>query len=204
MPMILGALHMLRKERIFTLRQWREFKRRDVVIPLARAQINNAVSQVLRGKRREAEEMARRERQELGIDVSTRIKYAVFEGRFRVDEMKLNDFFAMELDGRGRCEHQSECLTGGVFKDPENYICDAGVLGEIQATYHYKRMERAVRDEMDMEEGVSRLYKNGVDNLLRWLVAAAEVKASVHGVTKMFLDAAAEESRNPTKSNAAI
>ncbi|RNC52268.1 retrotransposon hot spot (RHS) protein [Trypanosoma cruzi] len=164
--MILGVLHMLRKERIFTLRQWREFKRRDAVIPLARAQINNAFSQVLRGKRREAEEMARRERQEPGIDVSTRIKYAVFEGRFRVDEMKLNDFFAMELDGRGRCEHQSECLAGGVFKDPENYIGDAGVLGEIQTTYRYKRMERAVRDEMDMEEGVDKLYDNGVDNLM--------------------------------------
>ncbi|RNC57285.1 retrotransposon hot spot (RHS) protein [Trypanosoma cruzi] len=63
-------------------------------------------------------------------------------------------------------------------------------------------MEGAVRDEMDMEEDLSRPYKNGVYNLLRCLVAAAEVKASVHGVTKRFLDAAAEEARNPTTMSA--
>ncbi|RNC42695.1 retrotransposon hot spot (RHS) protein, partial [Trypanosoma cruzi] len=36
----------------------------------------------------------------------------------------------------------------------------------------------------------------------RWLVAAAEVKASVHEITKRFLDAAAEEARSPKKSSA--
>ncbi|RNC51049.1 retrotransposon hot spot (RHS) protein, partial [Trypanosoma cruzi] len=61
----------------------------------------------------------------------------------------------------------------------------------------------AVRDEMDMEEDVHKLYKNGVDNLLKCLVAA-EVKASVHEINKRFLDAAAEEARNPTTSSSPI
>ncbi|RNC55090.1 putative retrotransposon hot spot (RHS) protein, partial [Trypanosoma cruzi] len=87
-------------------------------------------------------------------------------------------------------------------KNPKKYICDAGVLNEIQASDRYKRMERAVREEMDMEEDVRRLYEKGVDNLLKWLVATAEVKANVHGITKRFLDAALEEARNPKKSSA--
>ncbi|RNF06767.1 putative retrotransposon hot spot (RHS) protein [Trypanosoma cruzi] len=51
-------------------------------------------------------------------------------------------------------------------------------------------MEGAVRDEMDMEEDVRRLYEKGVDNLLKWSLAAEEVKANVHNLTKHFLDAA--------------
>ncbi|RNC51434.1 retrotransposon hot spot (RHS) protein [Trypanosoma cruzi] len=43
-----------------------------------------------------------------------------------------------------------------------------------------------------------------MDNLLRWLVAAAEVTASVYETNKRFLDAAAEETRNPKKSSASI
>ncbi|EKF98842.1 retrotransposon hot spot (RHS) protein, putative, partial [Trypanosoma cruzi] len=42
----------------------------------------------------------------------------------------------------------------------------------------------------------------GVDNLLKWSLAAAEVKANVHNLTKRFLDAAAEEARSPKKSSA--
>ncbi|RNC61336.1 putative retrotransposon hot spot (RHS) protein [Trypanosoma cruzi] len=202
MPMILGALHMLRKERIVTLRQWRELKKKDTVIPLAMAQIITAHSYLLREERQEEEEGARRERQELGIDVSTRIKYAVFKGRVRVDKMKLNDFLTMELDGRGVVYNNRDVLLEEFFKDPKKYICDAGVLNEIQASDRYVRMERAVRDEMDMEGDVNRLYKNGVDNLLKCLVAIAEVKASFHEVTKRFLDAAAEEARSPTTTSA--
>ncbi|RNC54449.1 retrotransposon hot spot (RHS) protein, partial [Trypanosoma cruzi] len=99
--MLLEALHNLNREYIITLRQWRDFKRKDTVIPLARAQINTAYSQALREERRKEEERERRERQELGIDVSTGINYAVFKGRVCVDEMKLNDFLTMELDGKG-------------------------------------------------------------------------------------------------------
>ncbi|PWU95302.1 putative retrotransposon hot spot (RHS) protein [Trypanosoma cruzi] len=108
----------------------------------------------------------------------------------------------MELDGRGALDANRDVLLKEFFKDPEKYICDAGVLNEIQALDRYKRMERAVRDEMDMEEDADNLHKKGVDKLLKWLVAAAEVKASVHGATKRFLDAAAEEARNPKKSSA--
>ncbi|EKF98109.1 retrotransposon hot spot (RHS) protein, putative [Trypanosoma cruzi] len=198
--MLLEALNKLKY--IVTLRHWSYFEKKDTVIPLARAQINKAYSYVLREERRKAEERERRERQELGIDVSTRIKYAVFKGRVRVDKMKLNDFLTMELDGRGALDANRDVLLEAFFKDPTKYICDAGVLGEIQASDLYVRMERAVREEMDMEEDVNRLYDNGVDNLLKWLVASAEVKANVREITKRFLDAAAEEARNPKKSSA--
>ncbi|EAN83472.1 retrotransposon hot spot (RHS) protein [Trypanosoma cruzi] len=87
--------------------------------------------------------------------------------------MKLNDFLTMELGGRGVVDTNRSVLLEELLKDPTKYIHDAGVLGKIQTSNHYKRMERAVRDEMDMEEDVSRLYKNGVDNLLRCLVATA-------------------------------
>ncbi|RNC36455.1 retrotransposon hot spot protein (RHS) [Trypanosoma cruzi] len=63
-------------------------------------------------------------------------------------------------------------------------------------------MERAARDEMDMEEDVHKLCEHCMENLLRWLVAAAGVKAGVHCITNEFLDAAAEEARNPAKSSA--
>ncbi|PWU93553.1 putative retrotransposon hot spot protein (RHS) [Trypanosoma cruzi] len=74
----------------------------------------------------------------------------------------------------------------------------------MQASDRYNTMERAVRDEMDMEEDVSKLYEHCMDNLLRWLVATAEVKASVHEITKRLLDAAAEEAGNPTTTSAPI
>ncbi|PWU85148.1 putative retrotransposon hot spot protein (RHS,) [Trypanosoma cruzi] len=108
----------------------------------------------------------------------------------------------MELDGRGALDANRDVLLEEFFKDPKKYICDAGVLDEIQASDRYVRMERTVRDEMDMEEDADKLYDNGVDKLLKWLVATAEVKASVHGDTKRFLDAAAEEARKPKKSSA--
>ncbi|KAF8278490.1 putative retrotransposon hot spot (RHS) protein [Trypanosoma cruzi] len=171
--MLLEASNKLSDEGLLTLRHWSNFERKDTVTPLARAQISTACSQVLRDERWKAEERERRERQELGIDVFTRLKYAVFKGRVRVDKMKLNDFLAMELDGRGALRANRDVLLEEFFKNPKKYICDAGVLDEMQASDRYKRMERAVRDEMDMEEDVNRLYKNGVDNLLKWLVAAA-------------------------------
>ncbi|PWU97174.1 putative retrotransposon hot spot protein (RHS) [Trypanosoma cruzi] len=200
--MLLGVSNKLTGERLFTLRHWRDFKKKDTVIPLARAQINKAYSQILRVERWEAEEKARRERQELVFTIHTRTDDAVFKGRARVNKMKLNDFLTMELDGRGAMDANRDVLLEEFFKDSKKYIEDAGVLGEIQASDRYKRMERAVQDEMDMEEDLLRLYEKDIYNLLRWLVASAEVKASVHGTTKQFLDAAAEEARNPKKSSA--
>ncbi|PWU83911.1 putative retrotransposon hot spot protein (RHS,) [Trypanosoma cruzi] len=143
--MLLEASNKLKKEYIVTLRHWSNFERKDTVTPLARAQINTACSQVLREARRVEEEKASRERQELGINVSTGIKYAVFKGRVRVDKMELNDFLTMELDGRGALDANRDVLLEEFFKDPKKYICDAGVLGEIQASDRYKRMERAAK-----------------------------------------------------------
>ncbi|PBJ77187.1 retrotransposon hot spot protein (RHS) [Trypanosoma cruzi cruzi] len=199
---LLGASNKLSDERLLTLRHWRDFKKKDTVIPLARAQINKAYSHILRVERWKAEEKARRERQELLFTIHSRTDDAVLKGRLRVKEMKLNDFLTMELDGRGALDANRDVLLEEFFKDPNKYICDAGVLGEIQASDRYKRMERTVRDEMDMEEDVFRLYDKGMYDLLKWLVATAEVKASVRGATKRFLDAAAEEARNPKKPSA--
>ncbi|EKF29819.1 retrotransposon hot spot (RHS) protein, putative [Trypanosoma cruzi marinkellei] len=192
------------KNKGFILKKWRDFQVKGMVNAFARAQINATLSQVLREERRKAEEREMRERQELGIDVSTTIKDALFKGRVCVNKMKLNDFLAMELDGRGVVDTNRDVILKAFVNESSKYICDAGVLREIQTTDVYLRMERAVWDEMDMEEDVRTLDGKGVYNLLGWLLAAAEVKASVHDVTKPFLDAAAEEARNPTKSSAPI
>ncbi|EKG05864.1 retrotransposon hot spot (RHS) protein, putative [Trypanosoma cruzi] len=118
--------------------------------------------------------------------------------------MRLNDFLTMELDGRGILRANWDVLLEEFFKDPTKYIRDAGVLREIQASDRYKRMERAVRDEMDMEEYVNRLYKNGVDNLLTWSEAAPEVKASARNNNKNSLDAAFMELMSSTTTSAPI
>ncbi|PWU93742.1 putative retrotransposon hot spot protein (RHS) [Trypanosoma cruzi] len=73
----------------------------------------------------------------------------------------------------------------------------------MQASDRYVMMERNARDEMDMAEDVHKICEHCMDNLLRWLVAAA-VTASVHEINKMFLDAAAEEARSPTTTSAPI
>ncbi|PWU98319.1 putative retrotransposon hot spot protein (RHS,) [Trypanosoma cruzi] len=71
--------------------------------------------------------------------------------------MRLSDFLTMELDGRDALDANRDVLPEGFLKDPKKYIRDKGVLKEIQASDRYKRMERAVRDEMDMEEYVNSL-----------------------------------------------
>ncbi|EAN86136.1 putative retrotransposon hot spot (RHS) protein [Trypanosoma cruzi] len=177
-------------------------KERDTITPLARGKPNGVLTQVLTEARREAEE--RRWAEEMKFTISTNIEDVLFKGRVRVNEMKLNDFLTRELGGRGIVDTNRDVLLEEFFKDPTKYIRDKGALKEIQASDRYKRMEGAVREEMDMEGDVHKLYKNGVDNLLNWLVATAEVKANVHVVTKRFLDAAAEEARNPTTSSAPI
>ncbi|RNC33360.1 retrotransposon hot spot (RHS) protein [Trypanosoma cruzi] len=118
--------------------------------------------------------------------------------------MRLNDFLTMELDGRGILRANWDVLLEEFFKDPRKYICDAGVLKEMQASDRYKRMERAVRDEMDMEEYVNRLYEKGVDTLLTWSEAAPEVKASARDNNKNSLDAAFMELMSSTTTSAPI
>ncbi|EKG00387.1 retrotransposon hot spot (RHS) protein, putative [Trypanosoma cruzi] len=152
---------------------------------------------------REAEERARREaeerreakertvrQQKVELTVTTTIKDVLFRGRVRVMDMQLNDFLTLELDGMGFSPANRNVLLKEFIKDSARYIRGALLLRDIKASDRYKRMERAVREEMDMEEDADKLYEKGVDNLLKWSLAAAEVKANVHNLTKRFLDAA--------------
>ncbi|RNC60861.1 retrotransposon hot spot (RHS) protein [Trypanosoma cruzi] len=83
------------------------------------------------------------------------------------------NFLRWNWTAEGVVATNRDVLLEELLKDFKKYICDAGVLCEIQASNHYKRMERAVRDELNMEEDLSRLYKNAVHDLLRCLVATA-------------------------------
>ncbi|PWV04637.1 putative retrotransposon hot spot protein (RHS) [Trypanosoma cruzi] len=134
--------------------------------------------------------------------ISTTIEDVLFKGRVRVKEKKLNDFLTRELDGRGVVDKNRSVLLKEFFKDPKKYIRVKGVLKEIQASDAYLRMERAVREEIIFEEDRSKLRDKGVNNLLGWSEATAEIKASVHEITRSFLDAALEEVRNPTTTGA--
>ncbi|EKG08249.1 retrotransposon hot spot (RHS) protein, putative, partial [Trypanosoma cruzi] len=140
-------------------------------------------------ERREARERARLQ-QKLELTVTTTIKDVLFRGRVRVMDMQLNDFLVMELDGMGFSPANRNVLLRDFFIYPTRYISVTFSLLKMLESDRYKRMERAVRDEMDMEEDVNKLYEKGVDNLLKWSLAAEEVKANVHNLTKRFLDAA--------------
>ncbi|RNC33146.1 putative retrotransposon hot spot (RHS) protein, partial [Trypanosoma cruzi] len=190
----LEAIYKLHCEGVFSLWQWNIHERKDTATPFARGKLNAAISQVLNEERREteerrwAEERARR-RQKVELTVATTIKDVLFRGRVRVMDMQLNDFLVMELDGMGVTPANRNVLLKDFIKDSTRYIRGTFLLRDIKACDRYKRMERAVRDEMDMEEDVRRLCEKGVDNLLRWSLAAEEVKRSVHEATKQFLDA---------------
>ncbi|PWU92300.1 putative retrotransposon hot spot (RHS) protein [Trypanosoma cruzi] len=206
------AVRRLHHEGVFFLEQWRDYEGKDTLTRHVCGKLNGVLTQVLTEERREAEEKARREEQErarldqqrINLNLSLSIKDAIFQGRARVHKMKLNDFLMRELDGRGVVDTNQSVLLKGFFKDPARYFRDAGVLGELQATEAYARIESAVREEMDMEKDLRKLYKNGVSNLFGWLVASAEIRASVRDITKRFLDAALEEAKKPTTTIAPI
>ncbi|EAN86737.1 putative retrotransposon hot spot (RHS) protein [Trypanosoma cruzi] len=193
----LEAINKLHHEDVDSLEQWRDYERKDTVTPFAREKLNAALTQVLTEERREAEERARREEQVI-FNLFAKIEDLLFGGRVRVMDIKLNDFLTLEMEGRGILRSNRNVLLRDFISDPTRYIREAGVLKEIQASGAYARMEKTVREEMDLEEVVRKLYKNGVSNLLGWSLAAAEVKATVHNSNKHFLDAAAEEARNLT------
>ncbi|PWU97968.1 putative retrotransposon hot spot (RHS) protein [Trypanosoma cruzi] len=193
--MLLKTIYKLHCEGVFSLWQWNIYERKDMVTPFARTKLNAALSQVLTRKRREAEE--RREakertvrQQKVELTVTTTIKGVLFRGRVRVMDMQLNDFLVMELDGMGVMPANQNVLLEEFIKDSARYIRGALLLRDIKASDRYKKMERAVREEMDMEEDIRRVCEKGVDNLLKWSLAAEEVKRSVHGINKHFLDAA--------------
>ncbi|KAF5215029.1 hypothetical protein ECC02_012321 [Trypanosoma cruzi] len=201
----LEAINKLDDEGVVFLEQWRDYKGKDTVTPHARGKLNGVLTQVQREEKREAEERLRRETeemqrraQEMKFTISTTIEDVLFKGRVRVKEKKLNDFLTMELDGRGIVDTNRGVLLKEFLKDPARYIHDEGVLREIKTTDAYLRMERAVKGEIIFENDQSKLYENGVSNLLGWSEAAPEVKANVHNFTKQTLDAALEEVRNPT------
>ncbi|PWU97404.1 putative retrotransposon hot spot (RHS) protein [Trypanosoma cruzi] len=190
----LVAIYKLHCEGVFFLEQWNIYERKDTATPFARGKLKAALYQVLNEERRETEERRRVEerkvrQQKVELTVATTIKDVLFRGRVRVIDIKLNDFLTMELDGRGIVATNRNVLLKEFFKEPARYIRDKGELDEIQATDAYARMERAVREEMEMEEDADDLCEKGVDNLLRWSLAAEEVKANVHNLTKRFLDA---------------
>ncbi|PWU99218.1 putative retrotransposon hot spot protein (RHS) [Trypanosoma cruzi] len=138
---LLGASNKLSDERLLTLRHWRDFKKKDTVIPLARAQINKAYSHILRVERWKAEEKARRERQELLFTIHSRIDDAVFKGRVRVDKMKLNDFLTMELDGRGALDANRDVLLEGFLRTPRSTL----KMREYWAKYRHRIVTRGWR-----------------------------------------------------------
>ncbi|PWV21192.1 putative retrotransposon hot spot protein (RHS) [Trypanosoma cruzi] len=72
----------------------------------------------------------------------------------------------------------------------------------MQASGHYLGMKRAVKGEVTFGEDIRGLCDRGFNNLPGWSLAAAGVKATVHNSSKHFLDAAAEEARNPTTTSA--
>ncbi|KAF5221933.1 putative retrotransposon hot spot protein (RHS) [Trypanosoma cruzi] len=176
-------------------------KERDTITPLARGKPNGVLTQVLAEARREAEERLRRT-QEMKFTISTNIEDVLFKGGVRVNGMKLNDFLTRELDGRGIVDTNRDVLLEEFFKDPTKYIRDKGALNEIQASGHYLSMKQAVKGEVIFDEDIRKLCDKGVNNPPGWSLAAAEVKATVHNSTKHFLEAAAEEARNPTTTSA--
>ncbi|EKG01775.1 retrotransposon hot spot (RHS) protein, putative [Trypanosoma cruzi] len=207
------AVRRLHDEGVVSLGQWKVFKRKNTVAPLAKGKLNAAFTEVLRKEkaRREEEGRARREEeerqrrlQEMKYTISTTIEDVLFKGRARVHKMKLNDFLMRELGGRGVADTNRSVLLEEFFKDPAMYIHDAEVLNEIKKTDAYLSIEGVVREEMDKGEDVRKLKQAGVFNLQKWSEATAQVKESVHEITKSFLDAALQEANKPTTTVVSI
>ncbi|PWU84168.1 putative retrotransposon hot spot (RHS) protein [Trypanosoma cruzi] len=189
-------VYKLNHEGVFFLHQWREYERKDTITPLARGKLNAALTQIQREEPKRAQEMK--------FTISTTVRDVLFRGRVRVNEMSLNDFLLLRFGGKGVADTNRSVLLKEFFNDPTSYIRDKGVLKEIQTTDAYARMEKAVREEMDLEEVVRKLSDKGVNNVLGWSRAAEEVKASVCENIKNSLDAALEELRKPTTTSAAM
>ncbi|EKF29676.1 retrotransposon hot spot (RHS) protein, putative, partial [Trypanosoma cruzi marinkellei] len=196
-------VYKLHHEGVVSLEEWRDYERKDTVTSFARRKINRVLTQVLSEERREAETRVEREKQ-VQLTVTTTIKDALFRGRVRITEIKLNDFLTMELYGKGILRANRNVILREFFEYPRKYIRNKGVLRKIQAAGRYVSMETAVKEERDLEEDVRRLHEIGVHTLLGWSKAAAAVKAGVQYFTKNSLDAAHEELRRQTTEAAII
>ncbi|PWV04143.1 putative retrotransposon hot spot protein (RHS) [Trypanosoma cruzi] len=191
----------LEGEGVFILEEWRDFGRKDKVTLLAREKLEKVLTQVLKEKMLEANGRAWQQR-ELEFTISTNIEDVLFNGSPRLMEIKLNDFLALELYGRGILRANRNVLLKDFFREPSKYIRDARVLGAIQASFGYVLMDIAVWNEMVFYEDIRKLHENGVHKLFEWSEAAADVKASVERITKQFLGAAVIESMSPMTKNA--
>ncbi|EKG02523.1 retrotransposon hot spot (RHS) protein, putative [Trypanosoma cruzi] len=185
-------------EGVLSLEQWRDYEGKDTITPLARGNLNSVLTQLLREESREAEERLIREEEESTLTAT--IRGVLFKGRVRVKDIKLNDFLTLRFGGKGIVATNWDVLLEEFFKDPARYIHDAGILNEIKTTVAYLRAERAVREEMDMEEAARRLHEKGAKNLIGWSRATEKVKAGVYDNTKKSLDAALEGARILTMS----
>ncbi|PWU93870.1 putative retrotransposon hot spot (RHS) protein [Trypanosoma cruzi] len=134
--------------------------------------------------------------------LDSRVEDVLLEATARSTNMKLNDFLWQNLGGRGVVDTNRSVLLKELLKDPTRYIRDAGVLNEIHASSHYKRIRNDLRNKMFFDEDVRKLEENGVNTLIGWLEAAAEVKEIVHGITKQFLNAFLEDVRNSMRMSA--
>ncbi|PWV14019.1 putative retrotransposon hot spot (RHS) protein [Trypanosoma cruzi] len=134
--------------------------------------------------------------------LDSRVEDVLLEATARSTNMKLNDFLWQNLGGRGVVDTNRSVLLREFLKDPTRYIRDAGVLNEIHASSHYKRIGNDPRNKVVFDEDVRKLEENGVNTLIDWLEAAAGVKAGVHGITKVSLDPFLENVRNSMKMSA--
>ncbi|KAF8286245.1 putative retrotransposon hot spot (RHS) protein [Trypanosoma cruzi] len=204
-------VYKLNHEGLFSLEQWKDYEGKDMVTPAARTKLNAAITQVQTAESSEVNErMSRKEEErrrralEMKFTISTTIEDVLFKGEFCYKDMNLNDFLLMRFGGRGIIATSENVLLEEFFKDPAKYIRVKGVLNEIKTTDAYLSIEGVVREEMDKGEDVRKLKQAGVYNLQKWSEATAQVKESVHEITKSFLDAALEEANKPTTMSAPI
>ncbi|PWV01237.1 putative retrotransposon hot spot (RHS) protein [Trypanosoma cruzi] len=131
-----------------------------------------------------------------------RVEDVLLEATARSNKMKLNDFLWRNLGGRGVVDTNRNVLLREFLKDPTRYIRDEGLLNEIHASSHYKRIRNDLRNKVVFDEDVRKLEENGVNTLIGWLEAAAGVKAGVHCITNEFLNAFLEDVRNSMRMSA--
>ncbi|RNC39239.1 putative retrotransposon hot spot (RHS) protein, partial [Trypanosoma cruzi] len=164
---LLEAIYKLHHEGVYSLEQWRDYERKDMVTPHVKGKLKGVLTQLLREGRHEAEERLRRA-QEMKITMSTNIEDVLFKGGVRVKDIKLNDFLTLRFDGKGIVATNRDVSLEEFFKEPTEYIHDARVLNEIKKTVPFLKMGRAVMDEVYMEEVVRMLHENGVFSLEQW------------------------------------
>ncbi|EKG06739.1 retrotransposon hot spot (RHS) protein, putative, partial [Trypanosoma cruzi] len=134
--------------------------------------------------------------------LDSRVEDVLQEATARSTNMKLGDFLWQNFGGRGVVDTNRDVLLKELLKDPTRYIRDEGVLNEIHASSHYERVRNDLRNKVVFDEDVRKLEENGVNTLIGWLEAAAEVKEIVHGITKQFLNAFLEDVRNSMRMSA--